>query len=181
AAWREFGANTQGMLSFTPKNALGLDYALSFTTVPPPEGLGSNEVEHHRIVQSYRKRTLEARAAWRIVGLGLFAALFAIAAWRGARRERDGSLRLTAWEAASLGAAAIPFLTMPGSYYIGFVCVGGLLAARRVRVRRAAPLPRRLRRARSRLRVVVVGAPRVLALAACRARLGARRRADRTL
>jgi hypothetical protein len=134
AAWREFGANTQGMLSFTPKNALGLDYALSFTTVPPPEGLGSNEVEHDRIVQSYRKRTLEARAAWRIVGLGLFAALFAIAAWRGARRERDGSLRLTAWEAASLGAAAIPFLTMPGSYYIGFVCVGGLLAARRWRI-----------------------------------------------
>src|SRR4029453_5021456 len=68
AAGRGVGANTQGVLWFTPKNALGLDYALSFTTVPPPEGLGSNEVEHDRIVQSYRERTLEARAAGGIGG-----------------------------------------------------------------------------------------------------------------
>ena len=132
-AWREFGENTRGMLSFTPKNALGLDYALSFTTVPPPEGLGQNETERAEIVQAYRKRTLEARAPWRVAGLALFSALFATAAWRGAARERGGALRLEAWEATALGAAAIPFLTMPGSYYVGFVLVGALLATRRWR------------------------------------------------
>jgi hypothetical protein len=132
-AWQEFGDNTRGMLSFTPRNALGLDYALSFTTVPPPEGLGRNETERDEIVQSYRRRTLAARAPWRVAGLAAFGALFAIAAWRGAGRDASGALRLEAWEAASLGAAAIPFLTMPGSYYIGFVLVGGLLATRRWR------------------------------------------------
>lgn len=133
-AWREFGDNTRSMLSFTPRNALGLDYALSFTTVPPPEGLGSNETERGEIIQSYRRRTLESRALWRWAGLAAFGGLFAAAAWRGAGRRPDGSLRLEAWEAASLGAAAIPFLTMPGSYYIGFVAVGGLLATRRWRI-----------------------------------------------
>ena len=33
-----------------------------------------------------------------------------------------------------MGAAAIPFLTMPGSYYVGFVLVGALLATRRPRI-----------------------------------------------
>jgi hypothetical protein len=133
-AWREFGDNTRGMLSFMPRNALGLDYALSFTTVPPPEGLGRNETERGEIIQSYRERTLAARAPWRWAGLAVFGALFAAAAWRGAGRDRDGALRLEPWEAASLGAGAIPFLTVAGSYYVGFVLVGGLLATRRWRI-----------------------------------------------
>lgn len=133
-AWREFGENTRGMLSFTPKNALGLDYALSFTMVPPPEGLGETETERGEIIQSYRRRTLDARAPWRFTGLALFGALFAAAMWRGAGRAPDGSARLEAWEAAALGAAAIPFVTMPGSYYLGFVLAGALLAKRRWRI-----------------------------------------------
>jgi hypothetical protein len=134
AAWSEFAENTRSMLSFTPRNALGLDYALSFTRVPPPEGLGSNEVEREEIVQSYRRRTLESRSAARIGLLALFGAAFAAAAWRGAGRDASGATRLRPWEAACLGAAAIPFLTMPGSYYVGFVLVGALLATRRPRI-----------------------------------------------
>jgi hypothetical protein len=132
-AWREFGDNTQSMLSFTPRNALGLDYALSFTTVPPPGGLGSNPVEREEIVQAYRRTTLASRAPLRAAGLAAFGALFACAAWRGAGRRPAGPPRLEAWEATALGAAAIPFLTMPGSYYVGFVVVGALLATRRWR------------------------------------------------
>jgi len=133
-AWREFSENTRGMLSFTPKNALGLDYALSFTMVPPPEGLGESETERGEIIQSYRRRTLEARAPWRIASLALFGVLFAAAMWRGVGRAPDGSARLEAWEATALGAAAIPFLTMPGSYYLGFVLAAALLARRRWRI-----------------------------------------------
>jgi hypothetical protein len=134
AAWTEFAENTRGMLSFTPKNALGLDYALSFTLVPPPEGFGENEAERNEIIQSYRRRTLEARAPWRIAGLALFGALFAAAMWRGVVRDPSGEERLSVWEASALGAAAIPFLTMPGSYYLGFVIAGALLATRRWRI-----------------------------------------------
>jgi hypothetical protein len=133
-AWREFGENTRGMLSFTPRNALGLDYALSFTMVPPPEGLGENETERGEIIQSYRRRTLEARAPWRIAALALFGALFAAAMWRGVGRAPDGSARIEAWEAAALGAAAVPFLTVSGSYYLGFVLAAALLAKRRWRI-----------------------------------------------
>ncbi|MCU0670852.1 MAG: hypothetical protein MUF70_16095, partial [Myxococcota bacterium] len=91
AVWTEFAENTRGMLSFTPRNALGLDYALSFTRVPPPEGLGENETERAEIVQDYRRRTLAARAAWRWLGLGVLCIGLAIAAWRGAGRSRDGA------------------------------------------------------------------------------------------
>lgn len=132
--WTEFAENTQGMLSFTPRNSLGLDYALSFTTVPPPEGLGTNETEREQIVQAYRDRTLAGRAAWRWLGIGLMAAGFATAAWRGAGRSRTGVAWLEGWEAAAMGAALIPFVTMPGSYYIGFVLAGAPLALRRPRI-----------------------------------------------
>lgn len=134
AVWTEFAENTRGMLSFTPRNALGLDYALSFTRVPPPEGLGENETERAEIVQDYRRRTLAARAAWRWLGLGVLCIGLAIAAWRGAGRSRDGAQWLEGWEAAAMGAVLIPFVTMPGSYYIGFVLVGALLAVRRPRI-----------------------------------------------
>jgi hypothetical protein len=58
----------------------------------------------------------------------------AIAAWRGAGRSRDGAQWLEGWEAAAMGAVLIPFVTMPGSYYLGFVLVGALLAVRRPRI-----------------------------------------------
>lgn len=134
AVWSEFAENTQGMLSFTPRNSLGLDYALSFTTVPPPEGLGTNETEREQIVQDYRRRTLAARAPWRWAGFGLLGVGLAIAAWRGPGRNRNGEEWLEGWEAAAMGAALIPFATMPGSYYIGFVLAGAALAARRPRI-----------------------------------------------
>jgi hypothetical protein len=134
AVWIEFAENTRAMLSFTPRNALGLDYALSFTRVPPPGGLGSSPAEREEIVQAYRETTLAARTPWRIAGLSLFVVAFALAAWRGAARGGDGAPRLLAWEATALGAAAIPFLTMPGSYYLGFVLVGAPLAVQRPRI-----------------------------------------------
>lgn len=134
AAWSEFADNTRGMLSFTPKNALGLDYALSFTTQQPPGWDESIPAERGEIIQRHRETTLEERTPWRIAGLALFGALFAAATWRGVAREPDGSQRLAAWEATALGAAAIPFLTMPGSYYLGFVLAGALLATRRPRI-----------------------------------------------
>ena len=134
SVWTEFAENTKGMLSFTPRNALGLDYALSFTTVPPPEGLGSNDTERQQIVQSYRGRTLAARAPWRWMGFGLLVAGLAIATWRSPERSQDGTEWIESWEAAAMGAALIPFATMPGSYYIGFVLVGALLAVRRPRI-----------------------------------------------
>lgn len=134
AVWSEFAENTQGMLSFTPRNSLGLDYALSFTTTPPPEGLGSNETEREQIVQDYRRRTLASRAPWRFAGLGLLMAGLGIAAWRGAERRHDGTPWLEGWEAAAMGAALIPFATMPGSYYIGFVLAGAPLSVRRPRI-----------------------------------------------
>lgn len=33
-----------------------------------------------------------------------------------------------------MGSAAIPFLTMPGSYYLGFIVLGAPLATRRPRI-----------------------------------------------
>lgn len=134
AVWREFAENTRGMLSFTPRNALGLEYALSFTRVPPPEGLGETPTERQSIVQDYRRRTLASRRVWQVGALALFGSLLAVAAWRGAGRGPDGAPRLRAWEAAAMGCAIVPFATMPGSYYVGFVLAGAPLAIRWPRI-----------------------------------------------
>jgi hypothetical protein len=133
-AWFEFAENTQSMIAFTPKNALGFEYALRFTTTQPPdweEGSGS-EVEE--TIQAHKQRTLDSRRGLQFAGFAIFAALFAGACWRGSAREPDGSFRLADWEALAMGAAAIPFLTMPASYYLGFVVIGAALATRRPRI-----------------------------------------------
>lgn len=134
--WLEFADNTRGMVAFTPKNGLGLEYALRFTTTQPPdweEGSGS-ETEVEATIQAHKQRTLESRRGIQIAALAGFALLFVGACWRGARREPDGSFRLADWEAIAMGAAAIPVLSMPGSYYVGFVVLGAALATRRPRI-----------------------------------------------
>jgi hypothetical protein len=130
-AWSGFAENTRGMLALTPQNALGLDYALSFTTVPPPGGLPADRIAREDVIQAYRRRMLGSRAPWRAALLGVFGLLFGGAAWRGAARGPDGMPRLAAWESVAMGSAAIPFLTMPASYYVGFIVMGAMLATRR--------------------------------------------------
>ncbi len=135
-AWLEFAENTRGMIGFTPKNGLGFEYALRFTTTQPPDwesGSGS-ETEIEATIQAHKQRTLESRRGIQAAGLALFALLFGGACWRGAARERDGSFRLADWEALAMGAAAVPVLSMPGSYYLGFVVMGAALATRRPRI-----------------------------------------------
>jgi hypothetical protein len=136
AAWFEFAENTRGMVAFTPKNGLGLEYALRFTTTQPPDwqAASGDRAAVEATVQAHKQRTLEARRGLQIAGLAFFALLFAGACWRGALRESDGSFRLADWEALAMGAAAIPVLTMPGSYYLGFVVMGAALATRRPRI-----------------------------------------------
>ena len=114
--WLEFAENTRGMLAFKPKNSLGLEYALRFTSTAPPDWKEGSETEREESIQAHKERTLEARRGWQLGGLALFAVLFAGACWRGAARDRDGQLQLADWEAVAMGSAAIPFLTMPGSY-----------------------------------------------------------------
>ncbi len=134
SVWLEFAENTRGMLAFKPKNSLGLEYGLRFTRAAPPDWREGTESEREESIQANKERTLEARRGWQLGGLALFAALFAGACWRGASRDRDGELQLADWEAVAMGAAAIPLLTMPGSYYLGFVVMGAPLATRRPRI-----------------------------------------------
>jgi hypothetical protein len=132
--WLEFAENTRAMLAFKPKNSLGLEYALRFTSTAPPDWKEGSETEREESIQAHKERTLEARRGWQLGGLALFAVLFAGACWRGAARDRDGQLQLADWEAVAMGSAAIPFLTMPGSYYLGFIVMGAALATRRPRI-----------------------------------------------
>lgn len=132
--WLEFAENTRGMLAFKPKNSLGLEYGLRFTSTAPPDWRDGSETEREELIQTHKERTLEERRGWQIGALALFGALFAGACWRGARRDGDGELQLADWEAVAMGAAAIPFLTMPGSYYLGFIIMGAPLATRRPRI-----------------------------------------------
>ena len=132
--WLEFAENTRGMLAFKPKNSLGLEYALRFTRTAPLDWNEGTETEREDSIQVHKERTLEARRGWQGGGLALFAVLFAGACWRGAARDRDAQLQLADWEALAMGSAAIPFLTMPGSYYLGFILMGAPLATRRPRI-----------------------------------------------
>jgi hypothetical protein len=132
--WLDFAENTRGMLAFKPKNSLGLEYGLRFTSTAPPDWKDGTETEREELIQAHKERTLEERRGWQIGALALFGALFAGACWRGARRDGDGRLQLSDWEAVAMGSAAIPFLTMPGSYYLGFIILGAPLATRRPRI-----------------------------------------------
>ncbi len=132
--WLEFAENTRAMLAFKPKNSLGLEYGLRFSSTAPPDWKEGSETEREESIQAHKERTLEARRGWQLGGLALFAVLFAGACWRGAARDRDGQLQLADWEAVAMGSAAIPFLTMPGSYYLGFIVMGAALATRRPRI-----------------------------------------------
>ena len=133
--WLEFAENTRSMLAFKPKNSLGLEYALRFTSTAPPDWKEEGtETEREESIQAHKERTLQARRGWQLGGLALFAALFAGACWRGASRDRYGQFQLADWEAVAMGSAAIPFLTMPGSYYLGFIVMGAALATRRPRI-----------------------------------------------
>jgi hypothetical protein len=131
AAWREFGENMVAQTSFTPKNSLGLAYVLGFTTAAPPASVLATARTRAEAIEANKRLALARRRPLQIAALALFAALF----WRATRPARAGEQeRLEDWEVLAGGLLAIPFVTLPASYYVGFVTVGALLATRRPRV-----------------------------------------------
>jgi hypothetical protein len=131
----EFAENLKAMTEFTPLNGLGLRYLLQYgEEIPPPEVL-ARASSQEEAVQLNKLRLLESRR-WLYWGaLGAFAWLF----WRATRPDPPAAsaatvARLEDWEAMAMGSTLIPILTMPGSYYVGFVIAGALLATRRPRI-----------------------------------------------
>ena len=74
-------------------------------------------------IQKLRRERL---AEHRILYWGVMAGFLALF-WRASRSAQD-------WEAAAMGAALIPVLTMPAAYYLSFVLATALLATRRPRI-----------------------------------------------
>jgi len=126
--WREFAANLGAMTAFTPRNGLGLEYLLSFTKTPPPGVVVPEDPEAlETVIQDTKRATLASRR-WLYWGaLAGFALLFLRAA-----AVDPGSLQ--GWEAIAMGAFLIPVLTMPASYYFGFMLAAAPLATRRPRI-----------------------------------------------
>jgi hypothetical protein len=131
AAWSEFARNTAAMTSFTARNTLGLTYLLGFDPRPPPQDVIDTARSVPEAIELHKRRTLASRRWLQVVALAAFGLLF----WRATRPGGDARrVRLADWEGLAAGALLIPVLTLPASYYVGFVVVGALLATRRPRV-----------------------------------------------
>jgi hypothetical protein len=122
--YREFSRRIVVMTDFIPNNAIGLRHLLSQTTErPQPEVVDGVRTLRMATAQKLRREALERRRIAYFGAMACFLALF----WRACRTAQD-------WEAAALGAALIPALTMPAAYYLSFVLAAALLATRRPRI-----------------------------------------------
>jgi len=120
----EFSRRISALNAFVPDNGFGLRHLLSYTSErPKPELIDG--VRTFRI-QSVQKLRSEALAGRRVLYFGAMAGFLALF-WRASRTAQD-------WEAAAMGAALIPVLTMPASYYLSFVLATAMLATRRPRI-----------------------------------------------
>jgi hypothetical protein len=125
AVWGEFADNLVALNDYTARNGLGLKYLASFRASPPPGVVVPSDPEELEVlIQRVKGETLTSRR-WLYGGALLaFALLFARAAWLDPGRLAD-------WEALAMGAAMIPILTVPASYYLGFAIALVPLALRR--------------------------------------------------
>jgi len=125
AVWGEFADNMVAMNDFTARNALGLKYLVSFRASPPPGVVVPTDPEELEVlIQRVKRETLASRR-WLYGGALLaFSLLFARAAWLDPGHLAD-------WEALAMGAAMIPILTVPASYYLGFALALVPLSLRR--------------------------------------------------
>jgi hypothetical protein len=123
--YREFWGRISALTAFVPDNAFGLRHLLSFTPGkrPAPEVVDGLLTVRMASVQKLRSQALADRRLLHWGVMAVFLALF----WRAIQSARD-------WEAAALGAALIPVLTMPAAYYLSFVLATALLAERRPRI-----------------------------------------------
>jgi hypothetical protein len=122
--YREFWERISALTAFVPNNGFGLRHLLSFTTVRPTPELVDGVLT--RRIASVQKLRDQALAERRVLYWGVMAGFLALF-WRAVKHARD-------WEAAALGAALIPVLTMPAAYYLSFVLATALLAERRPRI-----------------------------------------------
>jgi hypothetical protein len=120
----EFSRRISALTEFVPNNAFGLRHLLSQTSEwPKPELVDGMLTVRMTTVQRLRREALEGRRILYFGAIAGFLALF----WRASRSAQD-------WEAAAMGAALIPVLTMPAAYYLSFVLATVLLATRRPRI-----------------------------------------------
>jgi hypothetical protein len=128
AAWSEFASNTAALASFLPRNAVGLSQLLAYAPGPPLPQVVAGASDTEDAIQRHKRHNLESRR-WLQAAVGILAlALFARAVRPGAPGREPP---LEGWEIVALGAALIPLLTLPASYYLGFLVTGALLATRR--------------------------------------------------
>jgi hypothetical protein len=120
----EFSRRLSVLTEFVPNNGFGLRHLLSYTSEKP----SAEVVDGVRTVRtgSIQKLRNEKLAERRLLYWGAIAAFLALF-WRASRSAQD-------WEAAAMGAALIPVLTMPASYYLSFALATALLATRRPRI-----------------------------------------------
>jgi hypothetical protein len=123
--YREFWSRISVLTAFVPNNGFGLRHLLSFKpgAKPQPEAVDGVLTVRTASVQKLRSQTLADRRLLYWGAMAVYLALF----WRAMKNARD-------WEAAALGAALIPVLTMPAAYYLSFVLATALLAERRPRI-----------------------------------------------
>jgi hypothetical protein len=120
----EFSRRLALQVDFVPDNGFGLRHLLAYTREKPkPEVLDGVRTLRMSSIQQLRRERL---AEHRILYWGAMAAFLALF-WRASRSAQD-------WEAAAMGAALIPVLTMPGAYYLSFALATALLATRRPRI-----------------------------------------------
>ncbi len=120
----EFSRRISALTDFVPNNGFGLRHMLSYTTeTPKPELIDGVLTLRMASIQKLRRETLEGRRLLYWGAMAGFLALF----WRASRSAQD-------WEAAAMGAALIPVLTMPAGYYLSFVLATAMLATRRPRI-----------------------------------------------
>ena len=122
--YREFWGRLSALTAFVPNNGFGLRHLLSYTTAKPqPEVVDGVLTVRTASGQKLRNQALEGR---RLLYWGVMAGFLALF-WRAMKNAQD-------WEAAALGAALMPVLTMPAAYYLSFVLATALLATRRPRI-----------------------------------------------
>ena len=122
--YREFWGRLSALTAFVPNNGFGLRHLLSYPTAKPkPELVDGVLTVRMESVQKLRDQALAERRVLYWSVMAGFLALF----WRAMKHAQD-------WEAAALGAALMPVLTMPAAYYLSFVVATALLASRRPRI-----------------------------------------------
>ena len=123
--YREFWGRLSALTAFVPNNGFGLRHLLSFNhgAKPEPELVDGVITVRMASVQKLRNQAFADR---RVLYWGVIAGFLALF-WRAIKNAQD-------WEAAALGAALMPVLTMPAAYYLSFILATALLAARRPRI-----------------------------------------------